>query len=173
MVQPDAMLPDNKVTLLRLRSRRRIWIAWLLAGPFTPVFWLWVLNLFRFEPGVLPSEPTLLVFAGSWLFTGFPSMVGVSLGFVLYKRLKLKDEGNVYLVAISAALITAALFVFVLSVGIAIFEAKAGRDPVFSIFFTLGVGSLLGSIAAVPMAVASFAVIRTVALTEEIVASSA
>ena len=115
----------------------------------------------------------MLVFAGSWLFTGFPSMVGVSLGFALYKRLNLKDEGNVYLVAISAALITAALFVFVLSVGIAIFEAKAGRDPVFSIFFTLGVGSLLGSIAAVPMAVASFAVIRTVALTEEIVASSA
>lgn len=172
MVQPDTMLPEMKVTLLRLRSRRRIWIAWLLAGPLTPVFWLWVLNLFRFEPGVFSPEPTLLLLAVWWLFTGLPSMIGVSLGFVFYNRLKLRDEGNVYLVAISAAFVTAALFVVLLSIGLAIFEAKAGRDPVFSFFFTLGIGSVLGGIAAMTMAAASFAVIRIVALEEEAIASS-
>jgi hypothetical protein len=163
MVQPDAMLPDKKVTLLRLRSRRRIWIAWLLAGPLTPVFWLWVLNLFRFEHGVLPPEPTILLIAGWWLFTGLPSMIGVSIGYILYARLNLKDKGNVYLVAISSGLITLALFAVTTGAGLAMMQPTAEEGAGAAVFGVVG-ALFIGFVPASTMVLASYVVIRTIAL---------
>jgi hypothetical protein len=172
LAQPDAILPDNKVTLLHLRSRQRIWIAWLFAGPLTPVFWLWVLNLFRFEPGVVPPEPTPLLFAAWWLFTGLPSMIGVSIGYILYARLNLKDKGNVYLVAISSGLITLALFAVVIGAGLAMMQPSA-EEGAGAAVFGAGAALFMGFVPASIMVLASYAVIRVIALEEGIAVSLA
>lgn len=95
-------------------------------------------------------------------------MIGVSIGFLFYSRLKLKDQTNVCFAAIGAALITLALALVVASIVIAGIEANDGRDPVAAVIFTIGAGTIIGSIVAAPMALIAFGTIRIIALRAEV-----
>lgn len=172
MTHSQAVGPEEPVTLLLLKSRSHTFLAWLLAGPLTPVFWLWMLEIFRVSPGVQQPEPTLIVFVGRWMFIGLPSTIAVSIGLLLYVRLKRKEKDKVYLAAFRAALITLVLVLACLSVALAILESQEGRNPVFAILSVLGIGGFIGSIAAIPMALVSFGVIRLIALRPEVLPRS-
>lgn len=172
MVDSQTVDPQRPATLLLLKSPAHTFLAWLVAGPLTPAYWLWMLDLFSVTPGVQQPEPTLIVFAGRWMFTGLPSTIAVSIGLLLYVRLKRKEKDQVYLAAFRAALITLALVLVCLSVALAIFESHEGRNPVFAILSVLGIGGFIGSIAAIPMALVSFGVIRLIALRPEVLPRS-
>ena len=141
-----------------LRSNRRVVLGWLFAGPLTPAFWIWLLNIWSEGRNSIVAEPIAwLGVAILWMITGLPSTVAVSIGFWLYSRLDSKSNGNLIGITASSAAIT---------MGVAIIAAiiTMGVEDFYGAFVVFQIGLFLGSIAALVMATMSFGILHLVAI---------
>lgn len=141
-----------------LRSTQRVISGWLLAGPLTPAFWIWLLNIWSESRSSIYTEPiSWHGIAIAWLFTGLPSAVAVSIGFWLYSRLDSKSNGNLIGIAASSAAIT-------LGIAIVVATIAMGVEDLYGAFFVFQVGLFIGSIAALIMAAMSFGILHLLAI---------
>ena len=142
---------------LQIRSARHAIFAWLTAGPLTPAFWIWLVYTLLHSPKFSTELSDWAGFGLLWLFTGLPSMIALSLGFALYGQLSIKTEANVSLVVLLASALTwvgATLFMI----------ALYGSNDLYALGVILQIAISFGAIAALIMAVLSYALVRLIAL---------
>ncbi|WP_084420022.1 hypothetical protein [Henriciella litoralis] len=149
---------DDPENLLLFRSPRLVLLAWLLAGPLTPAFWLWLLIDGRPHLAELP----LMLFV-----TAVPTTIGVSLALLIYTKFRIKSDINVFLAGLAAFTLTPV----VLLLGLAGFDLIRQVSTGFDALNFLGLAGTLVSkflpiayVMGLPLALMSYSIIRVIAL---------
>ena len=136
---------------LEFRSPALAAVAWVLAGPLTPAFWIWL----AIDPQLYEnvSQVSWRVYGWVWMLTGLPSAAAVSLGYARFARLNSKTSDNVSLIVFGTATLVwlATVVMSVVVIGLSGASAISGLLSA-------------GALAALIMAILSYWTVRLIAL---------
>ncbi|MEM5518436.1 hypothetical protein WNY37_15880 [Henriciella sp. AS95] len=138
----------------RFRSAPFAVIAWIMAGPLTPIYSVWILWLSK-EYGFSSPEDWEYV-RSFWYITGLPSTIAVSLGYFLFLQLQTKTQRKTAQIVIVSAIV-----VWLGTIACVLFQTS----PDASFFFEQGlVFAFLSVVPAGWMTFVSWTVVRAVGL---------